>query len=125
MYFQMLAVASSPNNYAGLGFTLFTLCLTVCLGLLLGSLRFGSAHLGLAGVLFAGLGLGHFHAASGLSPEVLQFVKELGLVLFVYSIGMQVGPGFAGSLRRDGLKLNGLAFGIVLTGAGLTVGLCH
>ncbi len=119
----MLAAASSPNNYAGPGFTLFTLCLTVCLGLLLGTVRFGTVHLGLAGVLFAGLGLGHFHAASGLSPDVLQFVKELGLVLFVYSIGMQVGPGFASSLRRDGLKLNALAFGIVLTGAGLTVGL--
>jgi len=119
----MILSIASPTEFAGPGFTLFTLCLTVCLGLLLGSVRFGSVHLGLAGVLFAGLGLGHFHAASGLSPDVLRFVKELGLVLFVYSIGMQVGPGFAGSLRRDGLKLNALAFGIVLTGAGLTIGL--
>jgi putative transport protein len=81
-------------------------------------------HLGMAGVLFAGLGLGHFKAAGALSPEVMQFVKEFGLVLFVYSIGMQVGPGFASSLRRDGLKLNALAFGIILVGALLAALLC-
>jgi len=93
----------------------------VCAGLALGSVRLGTVHLGMAGVLFAGLGLGHFNAAAGLSHDVLQFVKEFGLVLFVYSIGMQVGPGFASSLRREGLKLNLLALGIIFTGALIAV----
>lgn len=117
----MIADIPSAGQMAGPALTLFTLCVTVCLGLALGAVRFGSVHLGMAGVLFAGLGLGHFHAGSSLSPEVMQFVKEFGLVLFVYSIGMQVGPGFASSLRREGLKLNLLALGIIFAGAGIAV----
>ena len=83
-------------------------------GLALGSLRIKGIGLGIAGVLFAGLLLGHFGFI--VSPEVLDFARDLGLILFVYALGMQVGPGFIGSLRHHGLPLNALALALVLLG---------
>jgi putative transport protein len=85
------------------------------LGLALGSVKVRSIGLGIAGVLFAGILLGHFKIT--INPEILHFVREFGLILFVYTIGMQVGPGFVSSLRRQGLPLNLMAASIVLTGA--------
>jgi putative transport protein len=83
-------------------------------GAALGKLALGGVRLGVAGVLFAGLLLGHF----GLTIEhhVLDFVREFGLILFVYTLGLQIGPGFLGSLRARGLLLNALAGAIVLVG---------
>ncbi|MGE5607877.1 MAG: putative transporter [Bacillota bacterium] len=98
---------------------LLILSLAVAGGLALGSLRLFSINLGVAGVLFAGLALGHFKFA--IEPSVLEFVREFGLILFVYSIGMQVGPGFFASLRKQGLPLNLMAAGIVLLGAVTTL----
>ena len=79
-----------------------------------GRLRFRGVGLGIAGVLFVGIAFGHF----GLHVEerTREFVRELGLVLFVYSIGLQVGPGFLASLRRHGLRLNLLAASVVVLG---------
>ncbi|MCE9610728.1 MAG: putative transporter [Chthoniobacter sp.] len=88
-------------------------------GLALGHIKIRGIQLGVAGVLFAGIVFGHFHLT--LTPETLGFVRDFGLILFVYTIGIQVGPGFLTSLRRQGLPLNSLAVGIVLCGAALTV----
>jgi putative transport protein len=88
-------------------------------GLAIGHIKVRGIQLGVAGVLFAGILFGHLHLS--LSPEILGFVRDFGLILFVYTIGMQVGPGFFSSLRRQGLPLNLLAAGIVLGGAALTV----
>lgn len=95
------------------------LSLTIVLGLALGLITFRGIRLGVGGVLFSGLALAHF----GLRVDhaVLEFVREFGLILFVFSIGMQVGPGFVDSLRRRGLKLNALAAMIVLLGVLTTV----
>ena len=60
---------------------------------------------------------------SQVDPHILHFVKEFGLILFIFTMGMQVGPGFFSSLRRQGLRLNALAAAIVLLGALLTLGL--
>ena len=89
--------------------------LVVVGGIGLGNVRLAGIKLGVAGVLFAGLLVSHL----GLSPnaEVAHFLKEFGLVLFVFSLGMQMGPGFFASLRRQGLVLNGYAFSLVLAGA--------
>lgn len=86
-------------------------------GTALGKLQVRGVGLGVAGVLFAGLLLGHF----GLSPnhEVLDFVREFGLILFVYTLGLQIGPGFYSSLRERGLQLNLFAAAIVLGGASI------
>lgn len=89
------------------------------LGLALGSLKFRNVSLGIAGVLFAGIAFGHFGFA--LDANVLHFVREFGLILFVYTIGMQVGPGFLTSLRHQGLPLNLMALSIVVLGALVTM----
>jgi len=99
--------------------------LTIVAGLWLGNRKVARVGLGIAGVLFAGLVFGHFMGRWGIGIEdhVLEFAREFGLILFVYSIGVQVGPGFIASLRREGLPLNIMAASIVLIGAGLTIAL--
>jgi putative transport protein len=77
-------------------------------------LEFKKVKLGIAGVLFSGLIFAHFGAQA--DPHVLHFVREFGLILFVYAIGIDVGPRFFSTFRNDGLKLNLFAAGIVVTG---------
>lgn len=89
---------------------------SVCvLGMSLGSLKIRGVKLGTSGVLFAALVVGHF--AEPVDHETLEFVKEFGLILFVFCIGLQLGPGFFASLREAGMRLNLLALAIVLSGA--------
>jgi putative transport protein len=95
------------------------LCAVGALGLALGSIRVFGVSLGIGGVLFAGLFFGHFNIS--LDEDVMEFVREFGLILFVYTIGMQVGPGFFSSLRRHGLQLNLLCSAIVILGLALAV----
>src|SRR5215469_5667314 len=88
----------------------------VCLaGMALGSLKVSGVGLGTAGVLFAGILTGSF--SKPVDHATLEFVKELGLILFVFTIGLQLGPGFLASLRRQGLALNLLAATVVALGA--------
>jgi putative transport protein len=101
--------------------TVLVLSLVAALGLALGSVQIRGISLGIGGVLFAGLAFGYL--GFQVDPHILHFVKEFGLILFIFTMGMQVGPGFFSSLRRQGLRLNALAATIVLTGALLTLGL--
>jgi len=88
----------------------------VCVvGMALGSLKFRGIGLGTAGVLFAGILVGHF--GEPVDHHMLDFVKEFGLILFVFSIGLQLGPGFFAALREQGVKMNVLAAAIVISGA--------
>jgi putative transport protein len=88
----------------------------VCVvGMALGSVKVKGVGLGTAGVLFAGILVGHFGKA--VDHHTLDFVKELGLILFVFTIGLQLGPGFVAALQQQGVKLNMLAATIVLLGA--------
>ncbi|HSH16461.1 MAG TPA: putative transporter [Verrucomicrobiae bacterium] len=95
------------------------LALVSLTGLAFGNLKLRGIGLGSAGVLFAGIVFGHFARQMGqpVDHHLLDFVREFGLVLFVFTIGLQLGPGFFASLRQQGLKLNGLAAAIVLSGA--------
>ncbi len=86
-------------------------------GTAFGKLKVRGVGLGVAGVLFAGLVLGHLKLAP--HHEVLDFVREFGLILFVYTLGLQIGPGFFASLRARGLMLNAFAASVVLLGTGL------
>ncbi|MBF0299389.1 MAG: putative transporter [Oligoflexia bacterium] len=88
--------------------------LAISLGLAIGHIRVLGVSLGVGGVLFSGLLLGHFKMT--IEKEVLEFIREFGLILFVYAIGLQVGPGFFSSFRKQGLTLNLLAATIVLSG---------
>lgn len=90
------------------------LCLTGVFGLAIGSIKVRGVGLGIGGVLFAGLILGHLGVHG--EPEVMEFLKEFGLILFVYTIGVQVGPGFFAALRKAGLGLNLMAAAIVVLG---------
>lgn len=94
--------------------TLLFLAVVGALGIFIGKLKLGSLKLGIAGVLFMGLLVGHLGAQ--IDHGVLHFVKEFGLILFVYSIGIEIGPRFVSSLRDNGLKLNLLAALIVVLG---------
>jgi putative transport protein len=101
--------------------SLLILALVAASGVLLGSFKIKGVGLGIAGVLFTGLLFGHF--GFHIEKEVMEFVREFGLILFVYTIGMQVGPGFVASLRKQGLPLNLMAATVVILGALITVGI--
>jgi putative transport protein len=104
------------NLFTGSGITSSILWLSIAAfaGILLGRLEVRKLKLGVAGVLFSGLLLAHFGARA--DQHVLNFVRDFGLVLFVYAVGIDVGPRFFSSLRREGLKLNLFASGIVVSG---------
>jgi putative transport protein len=97
------------------------LCLVAAIGLLLGGIKARGIGLGISGVLFVGILFGH--CGVNVDPRVRSFLQEFGLILFVYTIGMQLGPGFVASLRKDGLRLNLLAAGIVVAGGALAAGI--
>lgn len=88
----------------GVAHSVFILALVIAIGLALGKVKVANVSLGLMWILFAGLVFGYLDF--NLRPELLHFLKEFGLILFVYSIGMEVGPGFFSSLKHGGLKLN-------------------
>lgn len=95
--------------------TVSLLSLVAVIGLWLGHIKVRGVSLGIGGVLFGGILVSHFMRQFGveLDPHTLHFIQEFGLILFVYTIGIQVGPGFFASLRHSGLKLNGFALLIV------------
>ncbi|MDP2652935.1 MAG: putative transporter [Candidatus Omnitrophota bacterium] len=99
----------------------FVYSLVIALGLAVGSVPVFGVRLGVAGVLFSGILFGHFQIS--INPEVLEFTRELGLILFVYSIGLQVGPGFFRSFRHQGVTLNLVAAFVVIFGAVIALGL--
>lgn len=94
---------------------LLVLSLASVFGLAIGRAKYRGLGLGTAGTLFSGLLLGHW--GQTIDAEILEFVKDFGLVLFVFTIGLKLGPGFAASLRRQGWRLNAVAAAIVVTGA--------
>ena len=83
----------------------------IALGVRLGKMKLFGVSLGVTFVLFVGILLGHFGLS--VNPAVLHFVREFGLILFIFSIGLQVGPGFFSSFKKGGLLLNGLAVLII------------
>jgi len=89
-------------------------------GLALGSLGVRGVRLGAAGVLFAGIFFGQL--GMRIDERILEFVRDFGLLLFVYTVGLQVGPGFFSSLKQKGLQLNALGAGVVLLGGLLVAG---
>lgn len=101
------------------------LSLVAVIGLWMGNWRIYGVGLGIGGVLFGGLFVGHFSTQWGVTLDMhtLHFIQEFGLILFVYTIGIQVGPGFFASLRSSGMKLNAFAALIVLLGCVVAAGL--
>ncbi|MCK9179801.1 MAG: putative transporter [Bacteroides sp.] len=89
------------------------------IGLGLGKIRFWGISLGITFVFFTGIFAGHLGVS--VQADVLNYVETFGLVLFVYSLGLQVGPGFFNSFQKSGIRLNALAFAVIVLGTGLTL----
>ncbi|MBQ0068248.1 MAG: putative transporter [Bacteroidales bacterium] len=90
---------------------IFIYSVVIALGVILGKIKFKGISLGATFVLFVGIIMGHF--GLGVDANTLKFIQEFGLILFIFSIGIQVGPGFFSSFKEGGLVLNGLAICIV------------
>ncbi len=105
---------SEMSSAQPVAWAVLVLMLVAVAGLALSTLKVKGVGLGIAGVLFAGIFAGHF--GLHIEKEILEFVREFGLILFVFTIGLQLGPGFFASLRQQGLKLNALAVMVVLMG---------
>ena len=106
----------------GIGHSILLLSFVIAAGIQLGKIKVFGVSLGITLVLFVGIILGHFGFT--INHNVIHFFKEFGLILFVYSVGMQVGPGFFSSFRQGGITLNMLACGIVFLGV-LTAVILH
>ena len=104
----------------GIAHTIVMLAIVIAAGIFLGAkLKFKGISLGITWILFCAIAYSHFacnHFGMHLNADVLNFAKDLGLILFVYSIGLQVGPGFFSSFGKGGIKLNMIAFGVVFLG---------
>ncbi|MBQ5679478.1 MAG: putative transporter [Rikenellaceae bacterium] len=94
--------------------TVFTLAIAIAIGIALGKIKIAGISLGITWILFVGIALGSF--GMQIDPTIVAFVKEFGLILFVYSVGMQVGPSFFSSFKQGGMRLVGIASAIVLLG---------
>lgn len=95
------------------------LSLISAIGLGLGKVHVCGISLGVTFVFFAGILAGHFGLS--IDPQMLNYAESFGLVIFVYALGLQVGPGFFSSFRKGGVQLNMLALGVVLIGTLMTV----
>lgn len=107
------------SDVNGVAHTVLIFSLVIAIGIPLGRIKFFGISLGITLVLFVGIVLGQL--GFKINDHVLHFVKEFGLILFVFSIGLQVGPGFFASFKRGGMLMNGLAASIVLLGVLMTV----
>ncbi|EOY1431812.1 putative transporter [Yersinia enterocolitica] len=111
---------------SAIALTVSMLALVAVLGLWIGNWKVYGVGLGIGGVLFGGIIVGHFAQTYELvlNGDMLHFIQEFGLILFVYTIGIQVGPGFFSSLRVSGLRLNCFVILMVVVG-GLVTAIIH
>jgi putative transport protein len=107
-----------PGN-TSLAATLMLLSFVVAAGIFIGKVKIAGVSLGVTFVLFVGILMGHFGYT--IDPAVLKFVREFGLILFIFAIGLQVGPAFFSSFKEGGVKLNMLAVLGILLNVAITV----
>ena len=106
----------------GIAHSMFVFALVISIGITLGRIKIFGVSLGITWILFVGIAFGHF--GLNIAPTILHFMKEFGLIIFIYSIGMQVGPSFFSSFKKGGVTLNLLAVSIIILG-GATAYLLH
>lgn len=107
------------TNHGTVAFTVLVYAIVIASGVLLGKLSFKGISFGIACVLFTGILAGHF--GFKVNAEIVEFIRDFGLILFVYTMGLQVGPGFFASLQKQGLKFNLLAVMCVLLSVAVVV----
>lgn len=105
----------------GIPHTILLFAAVIAIGLFLGRYKIKGVSIGSTWILFVGILFSHFGLRA--NPTALAFVKDFGLILFVFSIGLQVGPGFFHSFRKGGVVMNLLAVGMVLMAGGLAIAL--
>ena len=111
-----------PNLWGGgVAHSVLILSLTIAFGIILAKIKVRGVSLGVTWILFVGIVFGHFNM--NLDEHLLHFLKEFGLILFVYSIGLQVGPSFFSSFKKGGMTLNMLAVGIVVLNIAVALGI--
>ena len=109
-----------PNLWGGgVAHSVLILSLVITLGIALGKIKVAGVSLGVTWILFVGIVFGHFNM--NLNEHLLHFLKEVGLILFVYSIGLQVGPGFFSAFKKGGFTLNVVAMIVVFTGVVMAI----
>jgi putative transport protein len=113
-FYRLLLPTENPDVTQ----SLVTIMFAIGGGVLLGRIKIFKVSLGVSAVMFVGLILGHY--GYRINPEILHFIRDLGLIFFVYGIGIQVGPSFFSSFRKEGLRLNILAVSTVLLGGLIT-----
>lgn len=116
--FDWLINLLSPVENPSVIQSLVVIMLAIGSGIFFGRLKFAKISLGVSAVMFTGLILGHL--GYRIHPEILDFIRDFGLILFVYAIGIQVGPSFFSSFRSEGLRFNILAVSTVLFGGVIT-----
>ncbi|WP_077378877.1 putative transporter [Flavobacterium sp. A45] len=120
--FDWLKILFTPTETPEMTQSLIVLFMAVSLGFFVGKIKIGNVSLGVSAVMFVGLFLGHL--GFSMEAELIQFVREFGLILFVYGIGIQVGPSFFSSFKKEGLVFNALGVGTVFFG-GIIAYLIH
>ena len=117
--FDWLQTLLLPAETPTVAQSMITIMLAIGSGVFFGRLKMGKISFGVSAVMFTGLLLGHL--GYRINHEILDFIRDFGLILFVYGIGLQVGPSFFSSFRNEGLKFNLLAVSTVLLGGVIAV----
>lgn len=120
--FEWFSFLFSPTDEPEMTQSLIVLFMAISVGFFVGKLKFGNISLGVSAVMFVGLYLGHL--GYRMNAELIPFIREFGLILFVYGIGIQVGPSFFSSFKKEGLTFNALGVGTVFLG-GIMAYLIH
>jgi len=107
-----------PSETPDVTQSLVVLLLAISIGFFVGRIKVKGITLGVSAVMFVGLGLGHY--GYRINADILEFVRNFGLILFVYGIGIQVGPSFFSSFKKEGIRFNILAVATVLFGGFIT-----
>ncbi len=107
----------------GIASTLLLYSFVIAAGIYIGKIKIFGVSLGVTFVLFVGILLGHFGYT--IDPNILKFVREFGLILFIFSIGLQVGPGFFSSFKKGGMRLNALAVMVILLNVAIVLAIYY
>lgn len=116
--FEWFKILFTPTDEPEMTQALIVLFLAISVGFFVGKIKIGNVSLGVSAVMFVGLFLGHL--GYSMDAELIQFVREFGLILFVYGIGIQVGPSFFSSFKKEGIIFNALGVGTVFLGGIIT-----
>lgn len=117
-WLETVVMGSGDPAHPSIAHTIFVLAAVIASGIALSRVKIKGISLGMTWILFTGIAFGHFLDSGTIHHDTLHFIKEFGLILFVFFIGLQVGPGFFSSLKSGGLKLIGLASLIIFLGVG-------